>query len=219
MRLKRYDVYLNMDETPLYFDIPRNSTIYVKGVKTVKLKTTGYEKLRITVVLTAGVQRLQNGYRAFRLSIMFIFKNLKNAPKGNFPVGTVVEGSKGGTTTHPFMMGSYIPRILCRRPGGYFKSLSTVNYGFREIPGEKVEESLKKEDVSVKYIHTGMTPLLQFLDTHINKPFKDGVKEKWEEWISNGEQEFTKGGNRKRASSQEKPVGIQRHNSPKNEME
>ena len=58
--------------------------------------------------------------------------------------------------------------------------------------GEKVEESLKKEDVSVKYIHTGMTPLLQFLDTRVNYPFKDGMKEKWEEWISNGEQEFTK---------------------------
>ena len=66
--------------------------------------------------------------------------------------------------------------------------------------GEIVEENLKKEDVSAKYIHTGMTPLLQFLDTHINKPFKDGMKEKWEEWISDGEQEFTKSGNRRRAS-------------------
>ena len=45
-----------MDETPLYFDIPRNSTIDAKGVKTVKLKTTGYKKLRFTAVLTAGVQ-------------------------------------------------------------------------------------------------------------------------------------------------------------------
>ena len=95
-QLKRYDVSLNMDETPLYFDIPGNSTIDVKGVKTVKLKTTGYEKLRFSAVLTAGVQRLQNGYCAFRLPIMFIFKNLKKAPKGNFPVGTVVEASKGG---------------------------------------------------------------------------------------------------------------------------
>ena len=147
-----------------YFGIPRNSTIDVKGVKTVKLKTTGYERLRFTAVLTAGVQRPQNGYRTFRLPIMFISKNLKKAPKGNFPVGTVIEGSKGGTMTHAFMMGSYIPRILCRRPGGYFKSLSTllIMDSAKFHLGEKVEESLKKEDVSVKYIHTGMPPLLQF---------------------------------------------------------
>ena len=30
-----------------------------------------------------------------------------------------------------------------------------------------------------------MTPLLQFLDTHVNKPFKDGMKVQWEDWIEN----------------------------------
>ena len=65
--------------------------------------------------------------------------------------------------------------------------------------GEKVEESLKKEDASVKSIHTGTTPCFNFW-TLINKPFKDRMKEKWEEWISNGEQEFTKSRNRRRAS-------------------
>ena len=36
----------NMDETPLWFDMPHTSTIDFKGVKTVKAKTTGHEKLR-----------------------------------------------------------------------------------------------------------------------------------------------------------------------------
>ena len=49
-----------------------------------------------------------------------------------------------------------------------------------------------------------MTPLVQFLDTHANKPFKYIMKEKLEGWIVNGEAEFTEKENRKCASY--KPV-------------
>ena len=37
----------NMDETPCYFDIAWSSTIDKKRVKTVKVKTTGAERLRL----------------------------------------------------------------------------------------------------------------------------------------------------------------------------
>ena len=45
-----------------------------------------------------------------------------------------------------------------------------------------------------------MTPLLPFLDTHIDKPFKDILKERGAEWIASGTEEYTKQGNRHRAS-------------------
>ena len=45
-----------------------------------------------------------------------------------------------------------------------------------------------------------MTPLLQFLDSHVDKSFKGGSKEKWQEWIDLGERENTEAGNRGRAS-------------------
>ena len=51
-----------------------------------------------------------------------------------------------------------------------------------------------------KIIDGGMTPLIQFIDTHVNKPFKDILKERWAEWIASGTEEFTKQGNRRRAS-------------------
>ena len=53
-----------------------------------------------------------------------------------------------------------------------------------------------KRKTDTKYIDAGMTTLYQFLDTHINKPFKD----RCEQWLYNGKQEYTKSGNRKRAS-------------------
>ena len=72
----------NMDEVPMYFDLPKSSTIDFKGLHTVKVKTTGHEKLRFSVVLTV----LANGAK---LKPMLIFKGLKNVPKEQFPKGTV----------------------------------------------------------------------------------------------------------------------------------
>jgi hypothetical protein len=42
----------NMDETPVYFDLWRNSMIDLKGLGIIH-QTTRHEKLRVTVVLTA----------------------------------------------------------------------------------------------------------------------------------------------------------------------
>ena len=39
----------NMDETPLWFDLPGNKTVDMKGSKTVQVRTTGHEK---TIAIT-----------------------------------------------------------------------------------------------------------------------------------------------------------------------
>jgi hypothetical protein len=42
----------NADETPVFFDMPANTTIDTKSSKSVLVKTTGLEKLRISVMLS-----------------------------------------------------------------------------------------------------------------------------------------------------------------------
>jgi hypothetical protein len=42
----------NADETPVFFDMPANTTVDTKSSKSLFVKTTGYEKLRITVILS-----------------------------------------------------------------------------------------------------------------------------------------------------------------------
>ena len=42
----------NMDETPLLFDLPNNTTIDNCGANTVSIRTCGHEKSCFTVVLT-----------------------------------------------------------------------------------------------------------------------------------------------------------------------
>src|SRR3954447_20586316 len=45
---------LNMDETPVWFDMAKNFTIDQIGEKTVHIRETGNEKNRFTVVLTCA---------------------------------------------------------------------------------------------------------------------------------------------------------------------
>ena len=66
--------------------------------------------------------------------------------------------------------------------------------------GDEVKQVFTGVNSSINIIHGGMTPLVQFLDTHVNKPCKDIMKEKLEDWIVNGQAEFTEKGNRKDAS-------------------
>lgn len=166
------------------------------------MKTTGNEKLRFTVALTAGVKRVGNEFNAVRLPPMLIFKNLKKAPKGKFPTGMAVLGSKGGTMKQTFIVNTFIPKIWKRRPGGFFntgQSLLLMDSATCHL-NRGIPEALTACNTDYKYIDTGMTPLLQFLDSHINKPFKDGLKEKWQDWTDSGECEYTDAGNRRRAS-------------------
>ena len=194
----------NMDETPCYFDIPRPSTIDKNGVQTGKVTTTGAGRLRFTVALTAGVKKTENGSTPFRLPPLLIFKNLVKAPSGKYPAGMAVLGSKGGTVKCSMMKETYVKRIWKRRPGGLFntgKSILLMDSAKSHL-GDEVEQAFTDVKSSIKIIHGGMTPLLQFLDTHLGKPFKDIMKEKWEDWIVNGEAEFMEKGNRKRVSYQ-----------------
>ena len=68
--LPEFQQYYDMDETSCYFDVPRAGTFDFKGVKTVKLKTTGHEKLRFTAVLTtciSGAHRMGGKLYDFHL--------------------------------------------------------------------------------------------------------------------------------------------------------
>ena len=52
------DMIINMDETPLYFDMPSTRAVSKKGVCQLRISSTGAEKRRLMVILsctTSGV--------------------------------------------------------------------------------------------------------------------------------------------------------------------
>ena len=194
-----FENLVNMDETPCYFDIPRSSTIDKKGVQTIKVKTTGTERLRFTVALTARVKKTENGFTPFRLPPLLLFKDLVKAPPGKYPAGMAFLGSKRGVTMKCSMMKETSVKLIWkRRPGGFFnigKPILLMDSAKSHL-GDEVEKAFTDVNSSIKIIHGGMTPLLQFLNSHVNKPFKEIMKEKWEDWIVHGEAEFMEKGNR-----------------------
>ena len=67
----------NIDETPMTFDLPSNTTIDEVEARTVSIRITGHEKTKFTVVLICMAD-------GTKLPPIVIFK-LKNIPRGNFP--------------------------------------------------------------------------------------------------------------------------------------
>ncbi|CAG8644538.1 10171_t:CDS:2 [Paraglomus occultum] len=77
---------INLDETPVFFDMVGALTIDYKGVKTVHIRTTGNDKNRFTCVLAV----LGDGTK---LPPMVIFKG-KRLQKGDYPPDVIVRMNK-----------------------------------------------------------------------------------------------------------------------------
>ena len=75
----------NMDETPVSFDLPSNTTIDELGTRTVSIRTTGHKRTNFTVVLTC----IADGTK---LPPLIIFK-LKKILKRNFSSGVIVRAN------------------------------------------------------------------------------------------------------------------------------
>ena len=101
LNYKRYIAYLrktgnflmvqmaNADETAIYLDMPPNYTLKKKGVKEVLLKTTGCEKLRLTVMPAPTAD-------GRKLPLVLILKR-KTLPKSEaFPKDVTVRAQEKG---------------------------------------------------------------------------------------------------------------------------
>jgi hypothetical protein len=183
-----------MDETPVWFDLPNSHTYDLRGVKSVKAKTTGKEKLRYTVVLCA----MGDGTK---LPAMVIFRNLKRIPKGNFPKDVVVQVAQKGSMNSE-LMNSWKKLVWSKRPQGMFRPKSVLIFDSATSHVKKtVLSSLKQHYATTSVvIPGGMTPLLQPADVSWNRPFKCLMRDKWLTWLAGGETQYTRTGRRRSAS-------------------
>jgi len=56
--------------------------------------------------------------------------------------------------------------------------------------------------MNLAVIPGGLTSILQPLNVSLNKPFKDGVRKRWMEWMAEGILEFTANGYQKKPSEE-----------------
>lgn len=181
---------INMDETPMYFDMPGNTTVDKVGTKTVTVKTTGHEKQHFTVVLACRAD-------GKKLLPMVIFKR-KNMPKETFVPGVVVKVHPKGWMDET-LTRVWLDEVYMKRPGALLKPKSLLVWDmFRAHCCDSVKEKLKEYRTRQAVIPGGCTSILQPLDVSINKPFKTYVRKLWNTWMISGEKEFTKSGAMKR---------------------
>ena len=182
----------NMDETPVWFDMPTSKTVDSVGAKTVLLKTTGHEKTRFTVILAC----LADGTK---LKPMVIFKR-KTMPKDNFPAGVVVHNHPKGWMDESGVK-IWIEKVWQARPGGFANTQSLLVWNsFSAHLTDTVKQQPRENKTATAVIPGGLTSLVQPLDVCLNKPFKDRLREKWMTWMMSGEKTFTPGGQLRAAS-------------------
>ncbi|GFT91823.1 hypothetical protein TNCV_575921 [Trichonephila clavipes] len=73
---------------------------------------------------------------------------------------------------------------------------------------ENVKNALKSASAKIAIIPGGLTKKLQPLDVGINRSFKSKVRKLWEQWMSDGEKNYTKTGKLKRAFYEKVSRGV-----------
>lgn len=180
IELRRQRCYMmghmgNADETPVWFDMPSNTTVTEKAAKQVKLLTTGNEHSRFTVMLACTAD-------GKKLPPYIIFKR-KTLPKEDFPRDVIVRASEKGFMNESLML-EWIRLVWNRRPGALFQRPSMlVLDSYRGHLTADVKRSLSDGKTDLVVIPGGLTSILQPLDVVLNKPFKGRVRELYSEWM------------------------------------
>lgn len=185
-RMRQYDLSHigNMDETPIWVDMPGNSTLHQAGAKTVSMKTTGNEKTRITVMLAAMAD-------GTKLNPLVLFKGVR--PPKEIPNGIQVKMMPKSWANVEVMQ--YWLRNVWRRQNQR-RLLVWDSFSAHITP-------VVKQNVRVDYnsdmavIPGGCTSKLQPCDVSWNKPLKDLFRDMYDQWVLEGQVELTRGGNRK----------------------
>ena len=184
--VKEYPLSLvgNMDETPLWLDMPGETTITRRGERSVPLRTTGHDKGRFTVVLSA----MADGRK---LKPYVVFKGVRAIPEMNTN-GVVVALSKNG------WMNEELTKDWVKRVWG------SLNFGRRLLMWDAYKCHITLEvrsyvnrhtNTDVSVIPGGLTSHLQPANVSWNKPFKTAYKEKYRQWMATGSKTYTAAGN------------------------
>ncbi|CAG8801200.1 983_t:CDS:1 [Dentiscutata erythropus] len=134
-----------------------------------------------------------------KLPPMVIFK-LKKKPKGQFPRDIIVAAAPHANMKADLIISTYIPQAIRARPNGFFKCKGIIFVdGHQSHIRNDIKRAFIVEGLDLLEIPGGTTSVLQPLDVSINKPFKNGMRQRWKEWIDKGKVVLTKNENHKKA--------------------
>ena len=176
----------NADQTPLTFDIPCTQTMAFKGEKTITLKSTGNEKNRFTVMLGAYGD-------GTKMPPYVIFKR-KTLPKNVvWPEGVIVR-TQEKKWMDANLTKDWLNQVWCKPGTGQQRRMLVLDaFRCHRMPCLKAMLAENRTDLVI--IPGGMTSQLQVMDVSCNRPFKQHMRSKWNEWMFSGVHSFTNSGN------------------------
>ncbi|CAI7770662.1 unnamed protein product, partial [Closterium sp. NIES-54] len=181
---------INADQTPLWLEMPATTTVEETGVRSVPIRSAGYQKQRVTVMLacTADGRKLKP----------WVFFKRKTLPKGDFPADVAVACHENGWMDSPGIvrwLEEGVKPFLKPRFGRHAKSSMLVLDSYRGHLTEEVKEKLREMNCVPTIILSCCTAEVQPLDVCINKSLKASVRQQYQRWFeAEGQEQLTAAG-------------------------
>ena len=177
----------NMDETPVWLEMPGTSTLEYSGGKEVSVSSAGQQKKRFTVVLGA----LADGSK---LPVFALLPGVRPPAKQMIPAGVIIHMcGTGKSWSNEQITQVWLNRIWGRNNT---ERRLLVWDTFRGHTTNNIKSLVRNEfNTDMIYIPGGCTSKLQPADVSWNKPFKNNLQEMYDEWLFSGEKTFTPKGN------------------------
>ncbi|CAI7887685.1 unnamed protein product [Closterium sp. NIES-53] len=185
---------LNADQTPLWLEMPSERTVEEVGSRSVPVRSDGYQKERVTVMLacTASGEKLKP----------WVFFKRKTAPKGDFPsdihVGVHPNRWMDADDAIEWLDGAVKPYINPKFGVRPRKALLVLD-SYRGHLTPEVKKKFGELNLVPAVIPAGCTSEIQPLDIAVNRSFKAAVRQLYQEWFEReGVDTLTKKGNIKK---------------------
>ncbi|CAI7878451.1 unnamed protein product [Closterium sp. NIES-53] len=178
---------INADQTPLWLEMPATTTVEETGVRSVPIRSAGYQKQRVTVMLACMVDG--------RKLKPWVFFKRNTLLKGDFPADVAMACYENGWMDSPGVvrwLEEGVKPFLKPRFGRHAKSSMLVLDSYRGHLTEEVKEKLHEMKCVPAIIPSGCTAEVQPLNVYINKSFKASVRQQYQRWFeAEGQEQLT----------------------------
>lgn len=186
IRKNKYQHVYAADETAVFLDPVGGKCLEQTGTKEVSVKTTGHEKLRITVILTARMD-------GFKCKPYVMLHRKRPVPKINDMFkGKLVLNWAGNTWMNDVSTEDYLDKVMSQT---LFGSRLLIWDSFRAHISERTKKVLKRKKIDTAVIPGGCTKFVQAPDVCWNAPFKAKIRQLYEDWMLHATKEVTSSGN------------------------
>ena len=177
---------INMDQTPVFFSMVPNKTLNVAGERSINVRTSTGSTMWLTCAVT--VSAAGDILRPF---IVFngkcdgrIAREFQNPEKSGFPVDCSYI-CRDRAWMDEAMMLQWVKEVLepwsKHVPAGIVPYLLLDSYKCHLM--SSVVHAIQDLGIEVDHIPGGCTGLVQPLDVGVNKPLKNQIRRKWEEYM------------------------------------